>query len=73
MEQQACLEQIGTLCTATWALRDRLLEQGSITPEVVRLEEAAHLLERSIRQLATVLRANVPHGCGPIGKPHISI
>ena len=68
-DQQLCLERMGELARVTWLLRDSMLEQGAITPEVVRLEEAAHLLDRSIAQLATALQAELPAGCLPAGKP----
>ncbi len=55
-DQQLYLQQIGELSQATWDLRDYLLAHGGITAEVVRLEEAAHLLERSLEQLAGALR-----------------
>ena len=68
-DQQLCLERMGELARVTWLLRDSMLKQGTITPEVVRLEEAAHLLDRSIAQLATALRAELPSGCLPPGRP----
>ena len=68
-DQQLCLERMGELARVTWLLRDSMLQQGAITPEVVRLEEAAHLLDRSIAQLAGALRAELPAGCLPGVKP----
>ncbi len=68
-DQQACLQQIGELAQVAWVLRDRMLERGAISPEVVRLEEAVHLLESSIAQLAGALGTDLPAGCGPSGRP----
>lgn len=55
-DQQLYLQQIGELSRAAWSLRDHLLAHCGITAEVVRLEEAAHLLDRSLTQLAGALR-----------------
>ena len=66
-DQQACLQQIGELAQVAWVLRDRMLERGTISPEVVRLEEAVHLLESSIAQLASALGVDMPAGCAPSG------
>ena len=64
-DQQLCLQRMGELARMAWRLRDTLLEGGTITPEIVRLEEAAHLLERSIAHLAYALHAELPAGCRP--------
>ena len=68
-DQQLHIQQIGALSQAAWDLRDHMLAHGGITSEVVRLEEAAHLLERSLAQLAGALRIR-PRDAGlPAVKP----
>ncbi len=68
-DQQLYLQQIGELARVAWELRDRLLDQGGITPEVVRLEEAAHLLERSVAQLARALHIGPEQAGLPVVRP----
>ena len=68
-DQQLYLQQIGKLSQAAWDLRDHLLAHGGITAEVVRLEEAAHLLERSLAQLAGALSIPASAAGLPIVRP----
>ena len=68
-DPQQFLQQIGKLSQVTWELRDHLLAQGGMMPEVARLEEAAHLLERSLAQLAATLHVELNEAGLPTIKP----
>jgi hypothetical protein len=60
MDEQNCVNRIGELAQAAWALRDSMLEQSSISPDIVRLEESIHQLEMCLGYLASVLGADQP-------------